>query len=120
MCKNSGAETFRAIIESGRQRRRIIIAAEANFMTQYFVSVSRKSFLHSLGPNATFAVASSHVRSWGKSGNNQAINEHWHRRPPPKPTARGPSLLSRLGGRWPGRQDSGWDGGHTVYGLSIL
>ena len=44
LCKNSGAETFRAIIESGRQRGRIVIAAEANFMTQYFVSVSRKSF----------------------------------------------------------------------------
>ncbi len=41
MCKNSGAETRRAIIESGRQRGRTIIGAEANFMTQYFVSVSK-------------------------------------------------------------------------------
>ena len=40
-CKNSGAETFRAIIESRRQRERIIIAAEVNFMTKYFVSVSK-------------------------------------------------------------------------------
>jgi len=42
LCKNSDAETFRATIESGRQRGRIIIAAEANFMTQYFVSVAKK------------------------------------------------------------------------------
>ncbi len=41
LCKNSGAETRRAIIESGRQRGRTIIGAEANFMTQYFVSVSK-------------------------------------------------------------------------------
>jgi hypothetical protein len=41
LCENSGAETFRAIIESGRQRGRIIIAAEADYMTKYFVSVSK-------------------------------------------------------------------------------
>ena len=32
----------------------IIVAAKANFMIQYFVSVSRNSFSHSLGP--TFAA----------------------------------------------------------------
>ena len=41
LCKNSNAETSRATIESGRQRGRIIIAAEADFMTQYFVSVAK-------------------------------------------------------------------------------
>ena len=49
LCKNSGAETFRATIESGAWLRRIIIATKAKFLIQYFVSVSRKSFLHSLG-----------------------------------------------------------------------
>ena len=42
LCKNSGAETFCAIIEPGKQRGRAIIASEANFMTPYFVSASKK------------------------------------------------------------------------------
>ena len=41
LCKNSDIETFRATIESGRQHGRIIVAAKANFMIQYFVSVSK-------------------------------------------------------------------------------
>ena len=40
-CENSDIETFRATIESGRQRGRIIIAAKANFLIQYFVSVAK-------------------------------------------------------------------------------
>ncbi len=54
LCKNADAETFHAIIGSGRQPRRIIVAAEANFLIQYFVSVSRESFSHSLGQLETF------------------------------------------------------------------
>ena len=41
LCKNADAETFRATIESGKQRGRIIVAAKAKFMTQCFVSVSK-------------------------------------------------------------------------------
>ena len=32
LCKNTGSEAFRAIIETGRHRGRIIIAAEADLM----------------------------------------------------------------------------------------
>ncbi len=56
LCKNADVETFRATIESGRQRGRIIVAAKASFLIQYFVSVSRKSFLHSLGQNRKSSV----------------------------------------------------------------
>ncbi len=42
MCENADAETFRATIESGRHRGRIIVAAKVNLMIQYFVSVSKK------------------------------------------------------------------------------
>ncbi len=49
MCENADAESFCAIIESKRSRGRFIIAAKAIFTTQYFVSVSRKSFSHRLG-----------------------------------------------------------------------
>jgi hypothetical protein len=42
MCKNADAETFRATIEPGRWRGRIIIAVEVNFTNQYFVSVAKK------------------------------------------------------------------------------
>ncbi len=57
LCKNADAETFGATIESGRQRGRIIVAAKASFLIQYFVSVSRKSFLHSLGQQRKSAEA---------------------------------------------------------------
>ena len=53
LCKNSDAETSRATIESGRWRGRFIIAAKAEFTTQYFVSVSKNLFLHSLDPTRT-------------------------------------------------------------------
>ncbi len=56
LCENAGAETFRAIIESGRCRRRIIIATEANLMNEYFVSVAEKWFSHSLGHNRKSSV----------------------------------------------------------------
>ncbi len=57
MCENSDVETFRAIIESGRWHRRIIIAVEASFLIQYFVSASGKSFSHSLDPEPTSGMA---------------------------------------------------------------
>ncbi len=53
LCENAGAETFRAIIESRRWRGRFIIAAKAGFTNQYFVSVSKNLFLHSLDPERT-------------------------------------------------------------------
>ncbi len=49
LCKNVDTETNCATIESGRSRGRIIIVVKANFSILYFVSASRKSFLHSLG-----------------------------------------------------------------------
>ncbi len=48
LCENADAETFRAITESRSWRGQFIIAAKAEFTTQYFVSVSKKSLLHSL------------------------------------------------------------------------
>ncbi len=42
LCENADTETNRATIESGKKRGRIIVAAKANFMIQYFVSVSKK------------------------------------------------------------------------------
>ena len=41
-CENADTETKCTTIESGRQCGRIIVAAKANFMIQYFVSVSKK------------------------------------------------------------------------------
>ncbi len=51
LCKNAVADAFCAIIESGAWLRRFIIAAKAEFTTQYFVSVSKNLFSHSLGHN---------------------------------------------------------------------
>ena len=56
LCQNSGAETFRVIIESRRWRGQFIIAAEANFMNQYFVSVAKSLFSHSLGQLQTISI----------------------------------------------------------------
>ena len=53
MCENAVAESFRAIIESERRPKRIIVAVKVSFLIQNFVPVSRKSFLHSLDPNQT-------------------------------------------------------------------
>ena len=53
LCENSGAGTIRAIIESGTELGRIIIAAKTTFLNQYFVSVARKPFSHSLGQKQT-------------------------------------------------------------------
>ncbi len=41
--ENADAETFRAKIESGTWLRWIIVAAKANFLIQYFVSVTKKN-----------------------------------------------------------------------------
>ncbi len=70
MCENADAETFCATIESGRQRGRIIVAAKASFVIQYFVSVSRKSFLHSLDQTLPYGDASYHDPSWGEAEEN--------------------------------------------------
>ncbi len=51
--ENADAEINRATIESTRWRGRIIVAVKANFLIQYFVPVSRKSFPHSLSHNRT-------------------------------------------------------------------
>ncbi len=58
LCKNADTETDCATIESRRCRGRIIVAAKANFLIQYFVSVSRKSFSHGLGQLETFPALS--------------------------------------------------------------
>jgi len=42
LCENADTETNCATIESGKSRGRIIVAAMANFMIQYFVSISKK------------------------------------------------------------------------------
>ncbi len=56
LCKNADTETNCATIESGRWRGRFIIAAKAEFATQYFVSVSKNLFPHSLGHNRKSSV----------------------------------------------------------------
>ncbi len=50
LCKNADTETNCATIESGRWRGRLNIGARAEVTTQYFVSVSKNLFLHSLDP----------------------------------------------------------------------
>ncbi len=47
-------EIDRATIESARWRGPIIVAVKVNFLIQYFVPVSRKSFLHSPDPLRSF------------------------------------------------------------------
>ncbi len=56
LCKNAVAESFCAIIESGAWLRRFIIAAKAEFTTQYFVSASKNLFSHSLGQKRKSSV----------------------------------------------------------------
>ncbi len=45
----------------------VIFAAKANFMIQYFVSVSRKSFSHSLGQNRKSVTATRMSAFGGKA-----------------------------------------------------
>ncbi len=56
LCKNADIEIDCATIESGRHPGRSIVAAKANFLNQYFVSVSKDLFLHSLGQPETFRM----------------------------------------------------------------
>ncbi len=53
MCQNAGFEVTGATIAFVGKRGRIIVAALANVMIHYFVSVAEKLFLHSLDPLQT-------------------------------------------------------------------
>ncbi len=63
LCENADTEINRATIDSARWGTRIIVAVKANFLIQYVVPVSRKSFLHSLGQVQTFGDTVLKVRS---------------------------------------------------------